>query len=475
MEKELIIKAAQILSDSTNEAIFEKIRQRAKFDTELCHELADKLSEGALDSYFRSWNGMLMIYDGRRYVPLSDLQFEDIVSRALSFQGLPYRYSVGAVDALSKHLRRRIEECPFNPKRSIISLDNGVLDTDTMEFSDFDPKFETTIMVPVKYDQYAECKKFDLFLKEVLPMPETREVLQEFIGYVFIDRTKITMEKICYLVGGGSNGKSVFNNVISRTLGGSNISKYEIADLVSDRTCDYKVADMNGKLLNYCSDMSNKDISGGRYKQLVSGEPIQARFPSEKPFVATLIPPLIVNVNAMPLVSDQSYGHHRRTLIIPFNYTVPTNKQDPYLSDKLAKETSGIFNWILEGTRRIIRQEGKFSKSPEIVRAVEASRIESSTVLIFLDEQGYDKDGEPCPEKSAVADVYNRYKEYCGDNRYYSVGKKTFTQIIRNEGYEISRRSDGMYVQFKLKRVEDVNEDVENFKEMVQDMEELPF
>ncbi|GHV22927.1 hypothetical protein FACS189494_10400 [Spirochaetia bacterium] len=45
-------------------------------------------------------------------------------------------------------------------------------------------------------------------------------------------------------------------------------------------------------------------------------------------------------------------GIWRRIKLIPFTTTIPAEKQDKHLDQKLLEEGLGILNWLIEGTRR---------------------------------------------------------------------------------------------------------------------------
>ena len=65
------------------------------------------------------------------------------------------------------------------------------------------------------------------------------------------------------------------------------------------------------------------------------------------------------------------------------------DEQDKELKYKLRAESSGVFNWILEGRTRILEQRGHFTKSVKMEKMVKTIRIESNSVLSFLKEKGY--------------------------------------------------------------------------------------
>ncbi len=98
---------------------------------------------------------------------------------------------------------------------------------------------------------------------------------------------------------------------------------------------------------------------------------------------------LMFNCNELPKEVEQTNAFFRRFLIIPFNQTIPESEQDPELAKKIiASELSGVFNWLLDGLRRLLSQK-KFTQSEIVRNQIEAYRRESDSVAMFMEEEGY--------------------------------------------------------------------------------------
>ena len=83
----------------------------------------------------------------------------------------------------------------------------------------------------------------------------------------------------------------------------------KLAQLCSGQSdAGYYLADANGKLLNYASDMGKKDFSGGRFKAIAAREPIQVRPIGQSPFEARDMPLMISNINEIPETTDATEG-----------------------------------------------------------------------------------------------------------------------------------------------------------------------
>ncbi len=296
------------------------------------------------------------------------------------------------------------------------------------------------------YDKTAVYRKWQSFLDEVLPEKDKdgkivdaeksrQKVLAEYIAYIF---TSLKLEKTLILYGTGANGKSVFFEVIYALLGKDNISNYSLESL-SDQ---YYRAMLANKLLNYSSEISNR-LQAEKFKQLTSGEPIEARLPYGQPLTLTNYAKLAFNTNEFPKDVEHAEAYFRRFQIIPFDVTIPEEKRNPNLANEIIEsELSGVFNWILEGLNRLIRQK-KFSECDAAQKAVETYRIESDSVAMFIDENGYKQSVE---DFQSLQDLYKSYKNFCLDNGFRPVHSRNLIKRLEALGFETDKKSFGKII-----------------------------
>ena len=117
------------------------------------------------------------------------------------------------------------------------------------------------------------------------------------------------------LHGTGANGKSVFFEVVSALLGTNNVSNYSLQSLTNDN--GYFRARLANKLVNYASEINGK-LEASIFKQLVSGEPVEARLPYGQPFVLRDYAKMIFNINQLPKDVEHTNAFFRRF----FNNTI---------------------------------------------------------------------------------------------------------------------------------------------------------
>ncbi|MDJ1481751.1 phage/plasmid primase, P4 family [Cytophagaceae bacterium YF14B1] len=325
-----------------------------------------------------------------------------------------------------------------NKDITLINLKNGTLHIGSNggELKAFSSKDFITYQLPFEFDEFATCPVFEAYLKRVLPDPTLRDILAEFLGYLFVRNLKL--EKCLLLYGGGANGKSVFFEIVNALLGNENVSNFSLSNLQEE----HNRALIANKRLNYGSEIK-AGIESDIFKQLVSGEPVQARMKYGNSFTMTDYARLCFNCNELPKDVEHTEAYFRRFLIIPFEVTIPEEERNPQLAQIIIeKELAGVFNWVLSGLKRLIRQKN-FTYSDAAREAVSKYRLESDSVSLFLREEDY--------KKSAVnfthlKTMYQDYRHFCSTNGQKALSNINFSKRLQSTGYQLDRKNSGMVV-----------------------------
>jgi len=123
--------------------------------------------------------------------------------------------------------------------------------------------------LPYEYDINAKAPQWIKFLNDVLPDPSVLRVYQEFVGYCLTKHIKL--EKAAYIVGEGSNGKSVACDIITAALGKDNVSNMSMEALTRNNRADSMRLMIKNKLVNYSSE-NGVTLDTTMAKRLYSGE-----------------------------------------------------------------------------------------------------------------------------------------------------------------------------------------------------------
>lgn len=435
--------------------------------------MTEIMRKAIVKSSLGMYNGRAYIFTGKIYEPLRTEDFRNAIYEVMRMCNLGYnvlnKYWMVANAALELVRSKEL----FIDQNSV-AFENGVLDLETAEFSEHSKDHVQISMMHFSYDPLAECPRWDKFLDQVLPLKSKQMIIQEFLGSIYIDRKQTKMEQMLILKGSGSNGKGVIFETITGILGKENVTNFGLDSLLTGVDQKKNIAMINGKKLNYCSEI--QALTSGKFtdrlKTLISGEPTEARALYGENFMAQDIPLLIANCNKLPKLEDSSYGMQRRVIIIPFNKTIPLELQDNALSVKLAKEYSGIFNWLLEGRARFIKRGFKFTKCEEVRQSIEEFTASNSQVVRFMMAKEYypmfESIADIKPARILVTDLYNQYLLWCKEAKEKK--PKTlllFSKELSEAGYSKTKVMKGtvfnVYGEAATKLVEAQERELDKF------------
>jgi len=373
------------------------------------------------------------VYNGTHWTVINEADLATFLGKVAEKMGVP-KYDSRHYEFKDK-LFKQFEASAHLPEPEIpddtvlINLQNGTFEItpDKQDLRDFQADDFLTYQLPFRYDPEAEAPIFNRYLNEVLPDQESQSVLSEFMGYIFTRNLKL--EKVLFLYGSGRNGKSVMFDIIRSMLGEENISFFGLASLTDDN--GYYRAKLVNKLINWASDVGDR-LQSNTFKQLASGEPIECRLPYKEPFQLSNVCKFAFNTNTLPADVEHTTAFFERFLIIPFNVYIEPEKRDPELAKKIiSNELPGVFNWVLDGLNRLLKQS-KFSHCQASIDTLNEFRKESDSVAMFCDEMNYKATPE---EWTKAKPVYVDYREYCYAEGLKPLARKNFHKRLENLGF----------------------------------------
>lgn len=332
----------------------------------------------------------------------------------------------------------RLKEAEGNNHSTVINLSNGTFEITSQKqiLRPFDKSDFLTYQLPFSYNNKANAPRFKRFLNEVLPELELQNILAEYLGYIFVKNSVLKLEKVLLLFGTGANGKSVLFEILMALLGSQNVTNFSLNRLTDDQ--GNSRAQLGNKLLNYSSEINGK-LESSIFKQLVSGEPVEARLLYKDSQIITDYARFMFNCNELPKEVENTNAFFRRFIILPFRITIPTQNQDKELSKKIIKdELSGVFNWVLNGLTRLLRNKD-FTHSKIVEDEVLQYQKESDSVLMFLEEEGY---RISIHKTRPLKEVYFEYENYCNMNHYAIYSSRKFSGSLKKIGYKLGDRKN---------------------------------
>lgn len=336
-----------------------------------------------------------------------------------------------------------------------LNFKNGILDlaSDGSSLSNHSSVFGFRGVLPYNYDRNAASPTFEWWINDVMLGDESLvKILQEYMGYV-IRGGDYKYHKALWLSGSGRNGKSTFLSVLKALIGTGNYSTLSIKQIIGDK---FSSADLDGKIANFSEETSPEELSdSGPFKNLTGDGEINAQKKYGDPYSFRNRAKLIMTYNEVPELRDLSPGMLSRPIIIPFQKDLTKeSSQDKKLKAKLLAELPGIFNFALEGWRRLESQES-FTYSPKAELEMDRVKAASCSALQWVQNNltFLPIDANSMNEKIDPMDLYEAYRE--SEKNYAYKAVKFFRRI--NEHEQVKERrgrtsKDRYYFSMLIKR-----------------------
>lgn len=319
---------------------------------------------------------------------------------------------------------------PFG--NELINVENGMLDWKRNELKPHDPKFLSTIRIPVKYDPEADCPTVERFLQKLLPnlidyeSGELPLVYEIFGTAITSNKDYKTKALMCY--GPPGTGKSQFQSLLLKFVGVENSCSLSIQQIAEDK---FACAQLFGKLLNAADDISNRMIIDTEdLKKSINPTQLRGQFKHKDSFFFVPFCTHIFSCNELPTPKDKTGGFWDRWIIVRFTVRVrDTSEQVQNYAEKIATpaELSGLLNRSIRGLQRVATQN-RFSITEEVKEALDDYREQSDPIVSFIKEMCV------LNSKAKVGkhQIYNTYKKWCEDNSLRPFSTVRFYRHIKD-------------------------------------------
>ncbi len=324
----------------------------------------------------------ILIYNGKIY---DNLQAETIIKEETE-KLIPNCTKHHTLEVIAKIKRQTYSELEkFDDNPNLITVENGILNLETLELLPHTPKLLSRVLLPVEYHKpkheisdesiFSDIEKnlqytsFWKYLKESFTVNEKfREddfnTILEIISSPVIKRH--VDEKAFMFLGGGENGKSVCLAYIQSIIGTNNVSNISLQDISDDK---FMRANLVGKSANIFPDLEQNELRHtGKIKAITSNEGIEVQKKHQQGFTLYPFCKLLFSCNRFPKVFDQSQGFFRRWVIVKWERDF---ENDParieYLKEKLAdnQEEKNLVFSCLVGIANRLNKVGKFTHSKD--------------------------------------------------------------------------------------------------------------
>lgn len=384
----------------------------------------------------RDPNGLMFEWDGICWKPLTRGVLTSY-SLSADTHGQTTRARRDETSSYVMATVQRTEEIPWgNLDEHEVPVSDGVLNVETKDLRPHKPEDWVESVVPHTWSPDDECELWLDSLETWFGGCEDKEkriaALQEFFGYSLVKHARYKCALVLY--GEKSDtGKSVVAGVMSDLVGRENTCNISVEVMHDPR----QIAPIRGKALNVISELTAQAmISDAGFKRLVSsGEDVMIDEKFERPVLYQPHCVHVITTNILPRCTDETRATYRRLLLLHFGNQVPLREQDPDLGWKLKHEMPGILAWSVEGARRLVTNNGRFTAVPSSIERIEEYRKDQNPIFAFLDERCYEdeeREMEFRPAHKAFCDWYNK-----------PIAASVFGRWLKSAEIEVERRREG--------------------------------
>lgn len=340
----------------------------------------------------------------------------------------------------------------FDQHPYLFNVQNGIIDLKNGSLLQHDRELMLTKISPVQFENNAQCPSWVAFLESIFKDENGEtdyaliEFIQKAIGYSLT--ADISEQVVFFLWGKGKNGKSTFINTVKNLLGdyGKQTNTDTFIKKKNDSGVNNDVARLaNTRFVSAVESEEGQQLNESLIKQLTGGEPITARFLRQEFFEFLPEFKVFFVTNHKPIIKGIDEGIWRRIRMIPFTVTIPAEKMDKKLSEKLSLEMPGILNWAIEGCLKW--QSDGLQEPKSIENATSSYKEEMDIVGPFLDETCLIN---PLARVEAKT-LYTVYSNWCAAEGDYPLKNRSFYRMLENKGLRKERGPKNKIYIFGLK------------------------
>lgn len=406
----------------------------------------DALAANFADQHSESWRfvaawGQWLTWTTRVWKREDTLQAFDLarqVCRAAAIRSPSARVrtklstasTVAAVERLARSDRRHATTTEvWDRDPWLLNTPDGVLNLRSGQSQPHDPALYMTKVAAAVAK--GDCPVWLGFLDTVTGGDaELQSYLKRMAGYCL---TGVTSEHaLFFLYGTGANGKSVFANTLVEILG--DYATVAPMDMFMASHGDRHPTDMAGlrgaRIVTSIETEQGSRWAESKLKALTGGDKITARFMRQDFFEFIPQFKLLIVGNHKPSIRNVDEAMKRRLHMVPFTVTIPAEKRDKRLPDRLLAERDGILAWALQGC--LEWQKHGLRPPPAVMAATEDYFEAEDAIGRWIDER--------CSmgpsQNASTATMFADWKAWAEANGEFAGSVKRFSESLIVRGFE---------------------------------------
>ncbi|AAU91228.1 prophage LambdaMc01, DNA primase, P4 family [Methylococcus capsulatus str. Bath] len=398
--------------------------------------------------YCAAW-GKWLVWDGRRWQADETLLVHHLIRaicREAALKADSHRLAaklaasstVGGVERLARTDRRHASTSEeWDADLFALNTPSGIVDLKTGRIKPHDRRERMTKLATAT--PHGDCARWRAFLEDITGGDTALQAyLQRMVGYCLTGAT--SAHALFFLYGTGANGKSVFVNTLATILG--DYATSAPMDTFMEARGDRHPTDLAGlrgaRFVSSIETEQGRRWNESKVKAITGGDKVSARFMRQDFFEYLPQFKLVIAGNHKPAIRNVDEAMKRRLHLIPFTVTIPPEKRDGQLTEKLLAERDGILAWAVEGC--LAWQRDGLNPPASVVSATEEYFDEEDAIGDFLDEEAQRFE----QARVAVADVFQRWQEWATRRGEYVGTSRWLAQQLANRGFGRARLHGGV-------------------------------
>ncbi|MGD0534350.1 MAG: DUF5906 domain-containing protein [Methanoregula sp.] len=443
------VKSAQTRAENTR--IMAGISKEVDAANEVKQGIARKKGEGAVESplimdYRRiaqarwakgdlvSFAGSLHRYENGYFHEDKDRVNGEILSLLVSC-GLSGKESIVNATTQVKHFllyENMSIQYPFNPRPDAINVNNGVVVFDfklgKARLVDPSPEFLFNYKLAVDYDPMASPSPAQDYLDSL--GVDTRVLVQIPSQAILMGLGRI-YKKAYFLIGPKDCGKSTFAKLTTNYLFGRDMcSALSLHDLLFEK---FRLAELDGKLINSYSDLSATKISNlGMFKALTGDDDITVERKHKDSYKLRNKAVLLFSANRFPKISGIDDAFMKRWIPVEFkNCFIQTADYD--VKTFTRPFVSGFFNLVIDRVCRMATDPTDVLTTTDVM---EMWLTDMSSAYAYVKDR-IEKCTDAVIPKS---ELYADYVAYCDDKELEKEAQREVSDAIKVLGARTDAR-----------------------------------
>lgn len=311
-------------------------------------------------------------------------------------------------------------QLPERMPEPLLNVANGMLDLRSGQLLAHDPRYMSSVQLPIAWNPDATCPIYEKWLFKLLP---DQALELEEASAQMLDPSR-TPSKAIFNFGPSRSGKSTWLRILEAIVGPENHSAVSLHQLSDNR---FAAAGIYGKILNSDADVKSahvEDIS--LFKKMTGEDSIHAdrkhgaifRFRNRALFA--------FSANELPTVGESSRAYVSR--IVPFHWAHSfIGHEDPRIEKAIMTELPGILVRLVRAWQRQHQRGGYAPVHPKVAERFER---ESDRVRMFLADRCriVPVEGTDAPTGfQTITQITREFGRWAEDNGGSKMGQKPLT------------------------------------------------